>query len=319
VITKDSVLSFQQLHTSVHSEVAAGVSDSIYKDAIKNPGGNLSYSQAFFELTQFTPYNFGASTRSLNEAHMGFNAGSTRNVNSPDMATARELMVDQIAAKQGRDPYEFRAEYLKQDRFRRVLDRAAKEADWGRSMPQGMAQGIAFHMEYKAPCACVVEIDTRPKAVNRTVWSGRTGARVTKVTFVVDPGLLINPLGYEAQMMGGINDGVANTLTAGLHLENGHFVEASWDNYFYTRQWNTPPEMNIIVIEDSEFPEPAGAGETAVAPTAAAVACAYARAVGTVPDYFPIYHKEPFPEGFTRYATVPPIPPSPVDGLKFAE
>jgi isoquinoline 1-oxidoreductase beta subunit len=98
-----------------------------------------------------------------------------------------------------------------------------------------------------------------------------------------------------------------------MHLRDGHFLEASWDNYFYTRQWNTPPEMNIIVIEDSEAPEPGGVGEFGVAATCGAIACAYARATGRVPEYFPLDHKEPLP--FEPYPTVPPIPPSPTNGL----
>jgi isoquinoline 1-oxidoreductase beta subunit len=44
------------------------------------------------------------------------------------------------------------------------------------------------------------------------------------------------------------------------------------------------------------------------------VACAYARATGEVPEYFPINHKDPLP--FEPYPTVPPIPPSPTNGLE---
>jgi isoquinoline 1-oxidoreductase beta subunit len=45
----------------------------------------------------------------------------------------------------------------------------------------------------------------------------------------------------------------------------------------------------------------------------AAVACAYARATGTMPTSFPINHGDPL--GFEPFPTTPPIPPSPVDGL----
>ncbi len=314
LVTPDSVLSFEQRNTSVATQINPGLSEPITAAATKAPGGNLTLSESIWELTQITPYNFGVSTRVLNEVDMRFNTGSVRNIYSPDAATARELMVDQIAAKMGRDPYEFRAEFTKLDRWRRVLDRAAKEGDWGRSMKPGTAQGIAMHVEYKGVSVCVAEIDCRPETVNRKIRSARTGARVTKVTFVIDAGLVINPRGLDGQMMGGINDALAMTLTAGMHLEDGHFVEASWDNYFYTRQWNTPPKMNIVVIEDSEAPEPGGAGEAGVAATCGAVACAFARATGKVPEFFPIYHKEPFP--FEPYPTVPPIPPSPTDGLE---
>ncbi|MDN5929627.1 MAG: molybdopterin-dependent oxidoreductase [Pseudonocardia sp.] len=317
VLTDDAVASFELRYTGVNMEVDEGLTDVLTSQLIKAPSGNLGISETFWELSVLTPYNFGVNTRFLNEVNYGFNTGSTRNVYGPDTCTARETMIDRICEKLGRDPYEFRAEFIKTGRAKKVLDRCAEEADWGKSMEPGTAQGIGFHQEYKAVMACIVEIDCRPETVNRQIRSARTGPRVTKATFVVDPGLLLNPLGYEAQMMGGINDGIANALTAGLHLENGHFVEASWDNYFYTRQWNTPPEMNIIVIEDSEYPEPAGAGEAGVAAAMSAVVNAHRRATGIEPEYTPLLHKEPFPEGFTEYPTVPPIPQSPTNGLEF--
>jgi isoquinoline 1-oxidoreductase beta subunit len=314
VVSGDKVLSFEQRHTSVSSEINPGLGEPITAAAIKAPLANLTFSESVFELTQVAHYNFGASTRLLNEVDMRFNTQSTRNIYSPDVTAARELMVDQIAEQMGKDPYEFRREFLKSDRARAVLDKVAEEGDWGRSMEDGTAQGLGFHFEYKGVSACLVEIDCRPETVNRPIREGVTGPRVTKVTFAIDPGLVINPRGIEAQMMGGINDAIANILTAGLHLQDGYFVEASWDNYFYTRQWNTPIEMNIHIV-DTGFPEPGGIGEAGVASTGAAVANAYRRATGTTPAYFPIHHKEPFP--FEPKPVVPPVPQSPTDGLDF--
>ena len=140
-----------------------------------------------------------------------------------------------------------------------------------------------------------------------------TGPRVTKVVFAIDAGLVVNPRGLEAQMQGGINDGIALALTSSMHLRDGHFLEASWDNYFYTRQWNTPPDVEVIVMP-SDSGQPGGAGEAGVAATFAAVACAYARAVGRVPTYFPINHRDPL--AFTPKPFVPPVPQSPTNGLK---
>lgn len=251
-VSGDAVSSFEIRHTSVATEINPGLSEAISAAANKAPGGNLTVSESIYLTTQTNPYNVGVATSLLNEVDMRFNTCSMRNIYSPDTATARELMIDQVAAKMGKDPYEFRSAYTKLTRWKNVVDRAAKEADWGKSMPKGTAQGIAMHVEYKGVACAVVELDCRPETVDRKIRSARTGPRVTKVTYVVDGGLIINPRGFEAQMMGGINDGIAMTLTAGLHLVDGHFVEASWDNYFYTRQWNTPPEMNIVLIEDSE-------------------------------------------------------------------
>jgi isoquinoline 1-oxidoreductase subunit beta len=315
VVTGDSVLSFEQRHTSVATEINPGLGEAITANAIKAPGGNLTFSQSVYVLTQITPYDFGVSTSLLNEVDMRFNTVSMRNIYSPDTATARELMVDQIAGKMGRDPYEFRREFLKNDRSRKVLEMVADSGDWGRRMEAGTAQGLGFHQEYKGVAACLVEIDCRPETVNRPIREGVTGPRVTKVVYAVDIGQVLNPRTVEAQMMGGINDAIALILTSSLHLQDGHFVEASWDNYFYTRQWNTPPEMEILIVEDSEAPEPGGVGEFGVAATCGAVANAYARAVGRVPEYFPINHKDPFP--FEPKPVVPPMPPAPTDGLRF--
>jgi isoquinoline 1-oxidoreductase beta subunit len=46
----------------------------------------------------------------------------------------------------------------------------------------------------------------------------------------------------------------------------------------------------------------------------AAVACAYARATGQVPTHFPINHRDELQFKVKPY--VPPLPPSPVNGLK---
>ena len=115
----------------------------------------------------------------------------------------------------------------------------------------------------------VAEIDCRPATVNRQIENGYGGPRVTKVVYVVDVGLPINPLGLKAQMMGGIMDGIAQTLTYSLHLKNGHFLEGSWDNAYYTRQWNTPFEVNVIVMPPTTG-DPGGAGEFGVAASMAA-------------------------------------------------
>ena len=59
---------------------------------------------------------------------------------------------------------------------------------------------------------------------------------------------------------------------------------------------------------------PGGVGEAGVAAAFSAVACAYARATGTMPTSFPINHNGPL--GFEVKSFVPPVPASPTDGLK---
>ncbi|MCW2807293.1 MAG: xanthine dehydrogenase family protein molybdopterin-binding subunit [Marmoricola sp.] len=308
------VLTFEQQHTSIETDFSHGLGEMLSSSAAELPAGlgNLGFAESIFQLTQELPYDFGAVTQQLTETDSRFNTGSMRNIYSPDVRCANELVVDQLARAMGKDPYRFRLEFLKDERTRAVLRRAAEVGRWGRSMPAGTAQGIAIHKEYKGATACLVEIDCRPETVNRKVRDGVTGPRVTKAIIAVDAGLVINPQGLKAQMMGGFSDGLALALTSSLHLRDGHFLEASWDNYFYTRQWNIPPEFDVVVV-GSDSQQPGGAGEAAVASSVAAVACAFARATGKVPTRFPINHDSPIT--FDIKSFVPPVPQSPVDGL----
>jgi isoquinoline 1-oxidoreductase beta subunit len=314
------VLTYEQRHTSVATDFTHGLGEILSATFGDLPEGDfLGYSQSVFTLTANVPYNFGVVDQLLNEVYHPpgsvFNTSSVRNIYSPEVVVARELMVDQLAKAMGKDPYQFRRSFLREPRMLAVLDAAAKAANWGKPMAPGTAQGIGLHHEYKGFAACVAEIDT-----NNTlkVKDGFTGPRVTKVTYAVDVGLPINPLGLEAQMMGGIMDGIAQALTYSLHLKDGHFLEGSWDNAYYTREWNVPPNapgapgIQVIIMPANQS-EPGGAGEFGVAASMAAVANAYGRATGTLPTSFPINHNEAL--GFTPLPTVPPIPQSPTDGL----
>ncbi|HWE89800.1 MAG TPA: molybdopterin cofactor-binding domain-containing protein [Pseudonocardiaceae bacterium] len=307
-----NVLSYEQRHTSVQTEFSHGLGEMITSTLAQLPvGGNLSFAETIFELSQSSPYNFGVTTQLLNEIPLRFNTGSMRNIYSPNVVCAQELVVDRLAAKMGQDPVAFRRSFLRDQRLLAVLNKAAQAGDWGKAMPTGTAQGVGLHAEYQGVVATLVEIDCRPATVNRPIANGVTGPRVTKALIVVDPGFAINPRGLEAQMIGGLQDAIALALTSSLHIKNGIPLEGSWDDYFYTREWNTPLDVQVIIMPNTSD-SPSGAGELGVAPSFAAVACAYARATGTMPTYFPINHAT---LGFTPLPLEPSTPQSPTDGL----
>jgi len=319
--TLGNVLSFEQRHTSVATDYTQGFGEILTAEAAKLPpaglGNLVEYSETVFETTVNVPYEFGAVTQLLDEVYEydTFHSGSVRNLYNADVVLAQELIVDRLAEAMHKDPYHFRRSFLKDARSRAVLDKVAQVGGWGRSMPKGTAQGVAFHKEYKGVVAALVEIDCRPQTVDRAVRDAVTGPRVTKVVLAVDVGLAVNPRGLKAQMMGGIMDGIGQVLTESLHLKDGNFLEGSWDDYFYSRQWNTPPELEVVVMPPTTG-EPGGAGEFAVPVSKAAVACAYGRATGTMPTSFPLNHTGPLT--FDPYPTQPPVPQSPTDGLRYA-
>ncbi|MDQ1698006.1 MAG: isoquinoline 1-oxidoreductase subunit beta [Frankiaceae bacterium] len=316
-----SVLSFEQRHTSMATDWSMGFGEPLSASMASAPPaglGDQGYSQGVWNLTINVPYNFGQVDHAIYEIRKydDMHTGSVRNLYSADAAVARELVVDKLAKAMKVDRYRFRQEFLKDDDLASgVLHAAAKAARWGRHMPAGTAQGIAFHSEYHGKIAAVAEIDCRPSTVNRKKRQAVTGPRVTKLVIAVDVGLPINPRGLEAQMMGGAMDAIGQILTESMHLRDGYFLEGSWDDYYYTRQWNVPRDIKVIVMPPSSD-APGGAGEFGVAVTKAAVACALAQATHETPAYFPINHFDPLP--FHPFPTEPPIPQSPRDGLKHA-
>ncbi len=310
-----NVVTYEQRHTSSETDFGHGLGEMLTKFAAELPiAGNLSFAESIFLLSQSVPYNFGVVTQLLNEIPLKFNTGSMRNIYSPNVVTAQELVVDRLAAKLRKDPVAFRREFLKDDRLKAVMEKAVEVGEWGKAMPKGTAQGLGLHAEYRGAVAMLVEIDCRPETVNRPIRDGVSGPRITKATIVVDAGLPLNPRGLDAQMIGCLSDGIALILTSSLHMKDGIPLEGSWDDYFYTRQWNTPPEVEVVVMPPTTG-NPSGAGELGVAAASAAVACAYARATGTMPTSFPINHGT---LSFEPYPVQPSTPPSPTNGLDFA-
>lgn len=272
------VLTFQHQVAAVETDFRHGLGDAITAAAASLPSGigNATFAQTLFLTTVKSPYNFGFTTQTLTEVPVKMHTGSWRSVYSANTRGAEEIIVDELAAKLGKDPVVFRREFLKTARQRAVLDKAATEGDWGRSLPDGWAQGVAFHDEYKACTACLVEIDaTDPKK-----------PRVTKAVIVADVGRVINPRGLEAQLLGGLTDAISTTLRAGLHIDEGLPLEGSYSQFHYARQKDSPQDVRIFVIEGAD--EPGGAGELGVPAAVGAVANAYARATGTKPRRFPV-------------------------------
>ncbi|MEV7415923.1 molybdopterin cofactor-binding domain-containing protein [Streptomyces sp. NPDC089919] len=272
------VLSFEHKVAAAETDFRHGLGEIITATAASLPLGigNATLAQTLFLTTVKSPYNFGLTTQSLTEVRTGIPTGSWRSVYSANTRGAEEIVVDELAARLGKDPVEFRRGFLKSAAQRAVLDKAATEGRWGRAMPPGCAQGIAFHEEYKSRTACLVEIDTRdPEHV-----------RVTKAVIAVDVGRPVNPKGLEAQMIGGLTDAVSTTLRAGLHIDKGLPVEGSYSQFHYARQRDVPTDVQVHVLPATG--DPGGAGELGVPAAVGAIANAFARATGTRPRSFPL-------------------------------
>ena len=119
--------------------------------------------------------------------------------------------------------------------------------------------------------AAEVEVDTE---------TGRV--RVLRIAAAHDVGRAINPMLLEAQIHGGLSQGLGYGLTENLAIEGGQFLNGNFADYKIFTSKDMPEVIPIIVeTDDPEGPYNAkGIGEPVLVPTAPAVATAIFDAIG---------------------------------------
>jgi isoquinoline 1-oxidoreductase beta subunit len=237
---------------------------------------NEGACQYFFTHTQKMFYKTGPTAITLKQRLLAKPTAAWRVVYSGQVHTLDEIVVDELARSFGKDEFDYRMEMLDSDRHRAVLAKAAEQAQWGKKLPNGVAQGIGMHDEYKSIVAYVMTVDTR----------GRE-PRMTACHIAVDNGFCVNPMGTTSSLLGQAHDGFALVYRAGLHVDNGATRESNFHNYKWTRMFDSAPEMSVSILPASNV-EPGGIGELGVPAAAGAAANAWARATGKAPRNFPL-------------------------------
>jgi len=198
-----------------------------------------------------------------------------------------QSFIDELAHAARRDPLEFRLALLGDKtemrpgglfsrgkgyqvaRMRKVLQAVAQKSQWGRAMPHGQAQGIAFHASYAGYVAQVAEVTVSPE--------GRL--KVEKVVCVCDVGeQIVNLSGAEAQVQGAIIDGLSAAWFQAVDIEGGRVVQSNFHDYPLLRMSDAPAVIEVHFLR-SDNPV-SGLGEPALPPIAPAVCNAIFRATG---------------------------------------
>ena len=293
-VMNGEVVAFEQRVSMVSTDFRQGLGEYLSAAAAtgdpkaKQSLGNDMFGQGVFSTMVSSPYNFGRYRKELlPELANGQPTASYRSVPCQPARSAEEIMVDEVAAALGVDPVEFRLGTLKDPRTRAVLVKAAELGEWGKKMPAGWAQGVGAHIEGRCHMACIADLDaTRPEH-----------PIVQRIVMTVDVGLPVNPMGIEAQMLGGIAEAISLVFRAGLTFKDGLPVESSFADYRWLRMKEFPKDVKIHV-----FPANGnvigGIGEVGMAAPSGALANAYARATGIKPRSFPLLHDptgEPVP------------------------
>lgn len=184
--------------------------------------------------------------------------GVWRSVASSQHGFFIESFMDELAHAAGVDSYEYRRDLLQGDpRMANVLETAARMANWSSPAPEGRARGIAVKESFGTLVAEVAEVSIEDGAV-----------RVHKVWCAADPGDVVNPDTFAAQMEGGIIFGLTAALYGEITLEKGAVVQSNFPDYEMVRMADAP-EIEVEIITSGEHW--GGAGEPGTPPIAPAV------------------------------------------------
>ncbi|MEO7936260.1 MAG: molybdopterin cofactor-binding domain-containing protein [Dokdonella sp.] len=190
-------------------------------------------------------------------------------------AFAVQSFIDEIAFEVRRDAVELRLEMLGAPReipFRghggpvfdtgrmaEVLKLCAEKIRWDQKRTDGRSVGIACHFTFGGYTAHAFEVSMEGNKL-----------RIHRAICVVDVGRVINPLGLEAQMMGGTIDGLSTALNLGITVKDGQVQQKNFPDYPLLKMADAPKKVEVHIIESER--DPVGGGEMGIASVAPALA-----------------------------------------------
>ncbi len=188
-----------------------------------------------------------------------------RAVSHPFNLFAIESLVDEIAANQGLDPFEFRRKHLAMTpKAAAVFDAVEKLSDWQTPRPSGRALGLSVTERSGSLGAGVVEI-----SLDRE----RDRIRVHKVWAAIDGGIIVQPDMARANVESGIVYGLSSVLKERATIKNGAVVQSNFHDYQVLKMSEAPEEIHVEFLDRET--SPTGLGEIGNPFIGAAVANAF--------------------------------------------
>jgi len=156
-------------------------------------------------------------------------------------------------------------------RLRRVVEKAASEAGWGRKLPRGRGLGIAAHRSFVSYTAVVVEVAV-----------GRDGKlTIPRVDIAFDCGAVVNPDRVRAQLEGAVVWGISLAALGEISFKAGRAEQTNFHDYQVTRIDGAPAEIRTHLVRSTDFDKPlGGVGEPGLPPVAPALTNAIYAATG---------------------------------------
>ena len=215
-----------------------------------------------------TPYDIPGHFVGLTDMASPITVSWWRSVGHSHTAFVMESMMDLAANAAGRDPVEYRLDYLAggtpdQQRLANVLKLAAQKSGWGSPPAEGRARGVALHKSFGSYVAEVVEISRNSSAA----------VKIEKVTCAVDCGIPVNPDVIAAQMESGIGYGIGHVMRNEITFTDGVVDQSNFPHYPPLRI-NDIAKIETHIVPSAEAPT--GVGEPGLPPAGPALANAIA-------------------------------------------
>ena len=196
-----------------------------------------------------------------------------RSVGNTSSVFFLESFISELAHAAGADEYEYRRKLLAgQPLALRVLDAAAKAAQWNQAPPPGVFRAITFNVYtgrgegFQTYVALVIELSIENQRV-----------RLKRAICAADVGRVVNPGLVKANIEGGIGFALTNAFKSELTFDHGAVQQSNFHDYPLL-QLADMPHVQVVLMESDRPPQ--GCGEVALAPTAPAVANAMFQATG---------------------------------------
>ena len=194
---------------------------------------------------------------------------------------AHECFMDEVAARVGADPVEYRLRHLRDPRLIAVVKAAGAAAKWD-ARPSPRPNRPAAGMASGRGIGCVLyEGDNGYVAMVAEVSVDQaTGViTVTRLVGAQDCGPISNPNGVRSQFEGGALHGMSRALYEEVTWDERQVTSVDWRGYRTFPVGTKVPTIECVLIDQPDV-EANGAGETSITATAAAIGNAVFDATG---------------------------------------
>jgi isoquinoline 1-oxidoreductase beta subunit len=194
--------------------------------------------------------------------------GFWRGVNINQNAVFIECFMDELAEAAGKDPVEFRKQYMgKHPRAVAVLNAVAERIGWSKPAPAGRFRGVAQMKAFNSFVAAAAEISVKDNKV-----------KVHRIVAATDPGYAVNPAQIERQVSGSFVYGLSGLFMQEHTVKDGRIAEANFNDYQSMRLAQMPAVETIIIQGGGDTW--GGIGEPTICVAAPAVLNALYKATG---------------------------------------